>query len=156
MSEPDVVFVAFDGVQPIDVVGPYEVGADLAQTLAIGPYEVLQRIPAFDITFAGHARGEVRSENGMLGVVVDGMFEDLPSPDVIVFPGGVGTRPLQYDTRVLDWVRNAHASTTFTTSDGAAAHRTARRPDRGASGAAHDRVRPAAAVRLRRTAQGRG
>ena len=83
---------------------------------AIGPYEVLQRIPTFDITFAGHATGEVRSDNGMLGVVLDGTFEDLPSPDVIVFPGGVGTRPLQYDTRVLDWVRNAHASTTFTTS----------------------------------------
>jgi transcriptional regulator GlxA family with amidase domain len=83
---------------------------------AIGPYEVLQRIPAFDITFVGHATGEVRSDNGMLGVVIDATFEDLPSPAVIVFPGGAGTRPLQYDTRVLDWVRTAHAGTTFTTS----------------------------------------
>jgi transcriptional regulator GlxA family with amidase domain len=83
---------------------------------AIGPYEVLQRIPTFDITFVGHARGEVRSDNGMLGVVIDGTFEDLPSPDVIVFPGGVGTRPLQSDPRVLDWVRSAHAGTMFTTS----------------------------------------
>jgi transcriptional regulator GlxA family with amidase domain len=83
---------------------------------AIGPYEVLQRIPTFDITFVGHATGEVRADNGMLGVVIDGRFEDLPSPDVIVFPGGVGTRPLQYDTRVLDWLRKAHASTTLTTS----------------------------------------
>jgi transcriptional regulator GlxA family with amidase domain len=83
---------------------------------AIGPYEVLQRIPAFDITFVGHAKGEVRADNGMLGVVIDAAFEDLPGPDVIVFPGGVGTRPLQSDTRVLDWVRGAHAGTTFTTS----------------------------------------
>jgi transcriptional regulator GlxA family with amidase domain len=83
---------------------------------AIGPYEVLQRIPTFDITFVGHAKGEVRADNGMLGVVIDGTFEDLPSPDVVVFPGGVGTRPLQSDTRVLDWLRNAHASTTFTSS----------------------------------------
>src|SRR5215472_16599434 len=83
---------------------------------AIGPYEVLQRIPAFDITIVGHARGEVRSDNGMLGVVIDAAFEDLPSPDVIVFPGGVGTRPLQQDTRVLGWVQNAHDGTTFTTS----------------------------------------
>jgi putative intracellular protease/amidase len=58
----------------------------------------------------------VRSDNGMLGVIIDGTFEDLPAPDVIVFPGGVGTRPLQSDTHVLDWVRSAHASTTFTTS----------------------------------------
>ena len=83
---------------------------------AIGPYEVLQQIPAFDITFVGHARGEVRADNGMLGLVIDGTFEDLPKPDVIVFPGGVGTRPLQSDARVLDWVRGAHTSTTFTTS----------------------------------------
>ena len=82
---------------------------------AIGPYEVLQQIPTFDITFVGHARGEVRADNGMLGLVIDGTFEDLPSPDVIVFPGG-DTRPLQSDARVLDWVRAAHASTTFTTS----------------------------------------
>jgi transcriptional regulator GlxA family with amidase domain len=83
---------------------------------AIGPYEVLQRIPTFDITFVGHAKGAVRADNGMLGLVIDGTFEDLPSPDVIVFPGGVGTRRLQSDPRVLHWVRDAHASTAFTTS----------------------------------------
>jgi transcriptional regulator GlxA family with amidase domain len=52
----------------------------------------------------------------MLGLVIDATFEDLPSPDVIVFPGGMGTRPLQSDARVLHWVQGAHASTTFTTS----------------------------------------
>lgn len=83
---------------------------------AIGPYEVLQRIPWVDITFVGHAVGEVRSENGMLGITADAEFEDLPEPDVLVFPGGVGTRPLQRDARVLAWVRRAHATTTFTTS----------------------------------------
>ncbi|HWF14799.1 MAG TPA: DJ-1/PfpI family protein [Acidimicrobiales bacterium] len=83
---------------------------------AIGPYEVLQRIPTFDITFVGHARGEVRTENAMLGLQADATFEELPEPDVIVFPGGVGTRPLEHDERVLDWVRHAHAGTRFTTS----------------------------------------
>ena len=72
--------------------------------------------PTLDITFVGHGRGEVRAGNGMLGLVIDSSFEDLPAPDVIVFPGGVGTRPLQSDARVLDWVRVARASTTFTTS----------------------------------------
>jgi transcriptional regulator GlxA family with amidase domain len=83
---------------------------------AIGPYEVLQQIPTFDITFVGHEKGEVRADNGMLGLVIDGTFEDLPDPDVIVFPGGVGTRPLQSQERVLDWLRAAHATSTFTTS----------------------------------------
>jgi transcriptional regulator GlxA family with amidase domain len=83
---------------------------------AIGPYEVLQRIPSFDITFVGHAVGEVRTENAMLGLRADATFEELAEPDVIVFPGGVGTRPLEHDERVLDWVRHAHAGTRFTTS----------------------------------------
>ena len=82
----------------------------------IGPYEVLQRIPTFDITFVGHQRGEVRSENGMLGITIDATFEELTQPDVIVIPGGVGTRPLVHDGRVLDWVRSAHSTTRFTTS----------------------------------------
>jgi len=83
---------------------------------AIGPYEVLQRIPTFDITFVGHTVGEVRTENAMLGLRADATLEDLSEPDVIVFPGGVGTRPLEHDERVLDWVRHAHAGTRFTTS----------------------------------------
>jgi transcriptional regulator GlxA family with amidase domain len=83
---------------------------------AVGPFEVLQRIPTIDLTFIGHARGEVRTENGMLGLIADATFEEMPEPDIIVFPGGVGTRPLQHDERVLKWVTHAHATTTFTTS----------------------------------------
>jgi transcriptional regulator GlxA family with amidase domain len=82
----------------------------------IGPYEVLQRIPTIDVTFVGHERGEVRTENAMLGVTVDATFEELPAPDVIVFPGGVGTRPLVHDDRVLAWLSAAHTTTRFTTS----------------------------------------
>jgi transcriptional regulator GlxA family with amidase domain len=82
----------------------------------IGPYEVLQRIPEYTVTFVGHERGVVRSDNGFLGIEVDAMFEELARPDVIVFPGGIGTRSLLEDERVLDWVRRAHETTTFTTS----------------------------------------
>jgi putative intracellular protease/amidase len=83
---------------------------------AIGPYEVLQRVPRLAISFIGHARGEVRSDNGMLGIVLDATFDELPRPDVVVFPGGIGTRALLQDGRVLDWVRQAHAGTLYTTS----------------------------------------
>jgi transcriptional regulator GlxA family with amidase domain len=83
---------------------------------AIGPYEVLQRLPDHDVVFIGHARGPVRSDNGFLGIEVDATFEELARPDVIVFPGGIGTRSLLDDERVLDWVRQAHETTTFTTS----------------------------------------
>lgn len=83
---------------------------------AVGPYEVLQRIPSIDVTFIGHQRGEVRSENGMLGITADATFEELSEPDVLVFPGGVGTRALENDERVLEWVRHAHSGTRLTTS----------------------------------------
>jgi transcriptional regulator GlxA family with amidase domain len=83
---------------------------------AVGPYEVLQRIPHVDIVFVGHRPGEVRSENGFLGLTVDATFEEVPAPHVVVFPGGVGTRLLERDARVLDWVRTTHATTRYTTS----------------------------------------
>ena len=82
----------------------------------IGPYEVLQRIPGFDITFIGHDTGEVRSENGFLGITVDRVFEEVAHPDIVVFPGGIGTRALMKDERVLEWVRGAHESSIYTTS----------------------------------------
>ena len=83
---------------------------------AVGPYEVLQRVPMFDITFVGHQTGEVRTENGMLGLSVDATFDDLPEPDVVLVPGGFGTRVLESDRRILDWVRHAHATSRYTTS----------------------------------------
>jgi transcriptional regulator GlxA family with amidase domain len=83
---------------------------------AVGPYEVLQRIPFIDVVFVGQHRGEYRSENGMLGMMADATFAELRQPDILVFPGGVGTRPLQYDEEVVEWVRQAHGTTRFTTS----------------------------------------
>jgi transcriptional regulator GlxA family with amidase domain len=82
----------------------------------VGPYEVLQRIPSIYVTFLGTRRGEFRSENGMLGMAADATFAEIPEPDVIVFPGGVGAREVQNDEEVLEWVRHAHATTRFTTS----------------------------------------
>ncbi len=100
-----------DTVQVVIPVFP-----ELTALDAVGPYEVLQRIPSIDVTFIGHRRGEVRTENGMLGLSADGTFEEFPAPDVVVFPGGVGTRPLEHDDRVLEWLRHAHATSRMTTS----------------------------------------
>lgn len=83
---------------------------------AVGPYEVLQRVPSIDVVFVGHRRGEVRADNGMLGLICDVTFDELTRPDVVVVPGGIGTRTLINDAAVLDWVRGAHQHTLFTTS----------------------------------------
>jgi putative intracellular protease/amidase len=83
---------------------------------AIGPYEILQRLPDTDVVFVGHERGTVRTENGYLGLVVDAAFDEVPSPDVVVVPGGIGSRALLRDDAALAWVRHAHRTSRFTTS----------------------------------------
>ncbi|BBZ50297.1 DJ-1/PfpI family protein [Mycobacterium heidelbergense] len=83
---------------------------------AVGPYEVLQRIPSFDVVFVGHRRGEVRTESGMLGVTCDAAFDEVAAPDVVVVPGGIGTRRLIHDDAVRAWLQSVHPTTTFTTS----------------------------------------
>jgi transcriptional regulator GlxA family with amidase domain len=52
----------------------------------------------------------------MLGLSADMTFDELTDPDVIVFPGGFGTRALMEDETVLSWVRRAHESSEWTTS----------------------------------------
>jgi putative intracellular protease/amidase len=83
---------------------------------AVGPYEVLQRIPSIDVVFVGHRRGEVRTENGMLGVTCDATFDEIGAPDVVVFPGGIGTRRLIHDEGIRAWLQSVHPKTRFTTS----------------------------------------
>ncbi len=86
---------------------------------AVGPYEVLQRIPSIDVVFVGHRRGEVRTENGMLGVACDATFDEVGAPDVVVVPGGIGTRRLIRDAggdAIRAWLQSVHPHTTFTTS----------------------------------------
>ena len=83
---------------------------------AIGPYEVLQRLPGARVTFVGEQRGEVRTENGFLGLSVDATFEELQSPEVVLVPGGIGTRALLDNEPLLQWIRKAHETSRFTTS----------------------------------------
>ena len=83
---------------------------------AIGPYEVLQRLPDATVTFVGREKGIVRTDNGFLGLQVDATYDEVPAPDIVVIPGGFGTRQLLVSDPILDWVRSAHENTTFTTS----------------------------------------
>ena len=83
---------------------------------AVGPYDVLQRVPSVEVVYVGAQRGEGRSDNGMLGLICDATFDEVTRPDVLLFPGGVGTRTLITDEAVLEWVREVHPHTTYTTS----------------------------------------
>jgi putative intracellular protease/amidase len=83
---------------------------------AIGPYEVLQRLPGAEVRFVGHKKGEIRTDNGFLGLSVDYTFDEVPNPEILLIPGGVGTRALVHDEAMLDWIRMAHETSLFTTS----------------------------------------
>jgi transcriptional regulator GlxA family with amidase domain len=83
---------------------------------AVGPYEVLSRLPGAQVSFIAREPGPKRTENGMLALVADRGLADLPEPDVIVVPGGFGTRALADDEEMLDWIRRAHERSTWTTS----------------------------------------
>jgi transcriptional regulator GlxA family with amidase domain len=83
---------------------------------AIGPYEVLSRLPGTELTFVATEVGPLRTDTGRLGLQADAALEDLPEPDVLLVPGGEGNRPLMRDERVLHWIRHAHEHTSWTTS----------------------------------------
>jgi putative intracellular protease/amidase len=97
----------------MDIVIP--VFDDFTALDAIGPYEVLSRIGG-RVRFAGERPGPVRTDNNMLQIVAEVALEDVPSPEVVVVPGGVGTRALTTDPRWLDWLRGVHATSMWTTS----------------------------------------
>jgi putative intracellular protease/amidase len=83
---------------------------------AVGPYQVLAGLPGARVRFLGPEAGPVASDNRMLTLVAEGAWEDVPEPDVLVVPGGNGTRDLLADQRILGWVRSAHETSTWTTS----------------------------------------
>jgi putative intracellular protease/amidase len=83
---------------------------------AIGPYEVLSRLPGYRVTFVAEQPGVKTTDNGMLGLVAEKAFSELPHPEIVVVPGGIGTRAMMHHEPLLDWVRTAHASSQFTCS----------------------------------------
>jgi putative intracellular protease/amidase len=83
---------------------------------AIGPYEVLRMLPGAEVTFAAKARGVVRTDSGAVGLHADVALDEVDAADVLVLPGGWGTRALTGDEAMLSWVRAIHGTTRWTTS----------------------------------------
>jgi putative intracellular protease/amidase len=81
-----------------------------------GPYDVLSSVPGTESVFVAEQAGPVRNERGTLALVADRSLEEVPAPDVIVVPGGFGTRRLFDREPLLAWLRRAHETTTWTTS----------------------------------------
>ena len=83
---------------------------------AIGPYEVLRSVPGWEVKFVADEPGAKRTDSKATALVADSGFDDVRDPDVVLIPGGFGTRALLEDERVLDWVRDVDERTKWTTS----------------------------------------
>ncbi len=83
---------------------------------AVGPHEGLSRLPDASVQFIAASKGLKRTENGMLALTADGLLDDLRDPEVIVVPGGYGTRALMDDEQLLSWLKRAHENSRWTTS----------------------------------------
>ncbi|HYR95325.1 MAG TPA: DJ-1/PfpI family protein, partial [Candidatus Binatus sp.] len=83
---------------------------------AVGPYEVLSRLPGVRVRFVATEPGPKRTENGALALVADHALADVRAPEIVVVSGGMGSRTALGDERILDWVRAAHAGSRWTTS----------------------------------------
>jgi transcriptional regulator GlxA family with amidase domain len=83
---------------------------------AIGPYEVLRSVPGWDVEFVAKQRGEVRTDSGVVGLTADRSLEETEAPDIVLVPGGMGTREKMKDEELLSWLRRVDETTKWTTS----------------------------------------
>lgn len=73
---------------------------------AIGPYEVLSRVPAISIDLVGKTTANITSDTGALTMSVTHSIENAKDYDVILIPGGAyGTQKMATDEGILTWIK---------------------------------------------------
>ena len=84
---------------------------------AIGPYDVLSRLPGAEVILCAERAGSIRTESGMVAITADRALGEITEPDVIVVPGGVGNRLLlDPENAYPRWIAAVDAHTQWTTS----------------------------------------
>ncbi|MCC6990407.1 MAG: DJ-1/PfpI family protein [Acidobacteria bacterium] len=80
-----------------------------------GPLEMWAYVPEFQVVMIAETAGPVRSYQGV-STVADYSFATAPPVDILMVPGGIGTRAQLTNPALLDYIRQQHARTTYTTS----------------------------------------
>jgi putative intracellular protease/amidase len=83
---------------------------------AIGPYEVLSRLPGASLTFVAAEPGPMRTDNGMLTLHAERSIDEVRRPDIVLVPGGPGEVAARAGGPLLQWLRAVHETSTWTTS----------------------------------------
>jgi transcriptional regulator GlxA family with amidase domain len=99
------IFV-FDGVEELDAVGPWEV---LSAWTHLHPEDGWN---AFCLSKDGFPVVAAKT----LPIGAHHSIDDAPAMDVLIHPGGPGTRPMLHDSQHLDWVREQRSSVPLMTS----------------------------------------
>jgi transcriptional regulator GlxA family with amidase domain len=95
-----VVIVAFDGLQPLDAVGPPEVFAGAKQVLAA------QKQAGYDISIVSKNGTPITTESG-LQIVTAALPSARTKIDTLLIPGGDGSQTARYDEVLVNWIRAA-------------------------------------------------
>jgi putative intracellular protease/amidase len=87
---------------------------------AVGPYEILSRLPGVETIVVGERRGPVRCDTRSLALVADALLDEVATPDVLVIPGWSGSRQesLLRPGPIQEWVRDVDRHTTWTAATG--------------------------------------
>lgn len=96
----------FPDVEELDAVGPWEVLAFWTRTWPGDGYAV---------TTLARETGPIACAKG-LTIIAEHSYDDAPPLDVLIYPGGQGTRPQLKDEDQLDWVRRQRAQIPLMTS----------------------------------------
>lgn len=95
----EIALFVFDKMTPFD---------------AVGPLEVIGRVPGATVKIVGKTAGPVRA--GHLGLTADYAMADVMSPDILLVPGAADMSHITSDDEILDWVRTVDGTSTWTTS----------------------------------------
>lgn len=89
----NIAILIFNDVEELDAIGPYEVFGVSRQLLS----------DSCNVYLVGETDKPVTCING-LKMLPHHTFADAPQPDILLIPGGGGTRVEQNNQAVLDWV----------------------------------------------------
>lgn len=82
----------------------------------VGPAEVVSWIPDAEIVWVGAKKGPVKAAPSGLQVTIDYTLDEVSSADMLIIPGGPGVRTILDDEPHLEWVRQIHETTQWTTT----------------------------------------
>lgn len=87
-----------------------------AATDALGPYEILARMPGARVRFVAAQAGPVTTDTGMLTVLAEASYSSIEHADVLIIPGAPTSAVPVGDEALLAWVRRIDAGSQWTGS----------------------------------------